>query len=498
MLLLGLLGGCTSMGTGPMPAGDGAAGFGVARGPVPVPGVQGPWGQPVATINPYASAPRGEQAARAMMSQSIPLDMLQMHNANGPLGGGVMQAGGPGMPGMNSGIMQASAQFGNSCPPGGCAPPLNGPAGGMLSPPGVPFAPGMPGGMPPMVAGGQMPTGAVAAIPGAVQGQGGMPFTTQRTQVRFVRPSGMKVAWYTRTPDGRDNYSPSPIEVPGRYNFLQAAVYRLKVSNIPGRPGLEIYPTLEVVPCNKRTSDFLSHSAVPIAFTDEDFKQVTSGNYVVKVVYLPDPQYQDLAFTGPDEIVSTQLEPGADPIAEAQRRGSILLVIRMGNMDQEAPNTPAINAPAPGMMMPAGQMPPNMMAGRMPPGMMPPGMRMPPNVMTPYGMGGQMPMMPTGMPNMPYPGMNPQMPGMPGMGNRPGMPPVPGTIPPPNGKTPGPISQNNGKNQDITLTSGTETPLPPPPPSTSASGGQRTLFRGSVLQTLGFGSSNANGSDCKK
>ena len=34
--------------------------------------------------------------------------------------------------------------------------------------------------------------------------------------------------------------------------------------------------------------------------TEEDLDQVTSGNFVTKVVYLPDPEYQELAVAGVD------------------------------------------------------------------------------------------------------------------------------------------------------------------------------------------------------
>jgi hypothetical protein len=172
-------------------------------------------------------------------------------------------------------------------------------------------------------------------------------FPAQRTQVRFVRPSGMKISWYTQGPDGKAAYSSSPIDAPGRYNFPQAAIYRLKLSNIEGRPGLEVYPTMEVVPTNPKTESFLAHSSVPVDFTPDDFKQIAEGSYIVKVIYLPDPQFQDAASTGTEEILSTRLEPGVDPIQEALRRGSILLVIRMGNVDQEAPNSPPLNANVP-------------------------------------------------------------------------------------------------------------------------------------------------------
>ena len=219
----------------------------------------------------------------------------------------------------------------------------------MMPTAGVPPAGNMPMGggvinanMPP----GMMPSGRIMQAQMAqANPAAGIRFQGQRTQIRFVRPSGMKVAWFTQGPDGKPTYSTSPIEAPGRYNFPQAAIYRLKLSNIEGRPGLEIYPTMEVVPCNPKTEAFLAHSAVPIDFTNEDFRQIADGNYLVKVIYLPDPQYQDVAGTGTDEILSTRLEPGADPIQEALRRGSILIVLRMGNVDQEAPNTPPLNAP---------------------------------------------------------------------------------------------------------------------------------------------------------
>src|SRR5207249_2970786 len=103
-----------------------------------------------------------------------------------------------------------------------------------------------------------------------------------------------------------------------------------------------------------------------LTFTADDFEQVRAGNYVVKVIYLPYPQFQDLAVAVPGEVVSTRLEPGADPIAEALQRGSILLVVRLGNIDLEAPGTPAMDAPSPGAppQQPAGPPLPSGAAGK--------------------------------------------------------------------------------------------------------------------------------------
>ncbi len=377
--------------------------------PVPtVPGLMGPWGQSVPMAAPYsASPPSGEAMARAMLAQSMPLEMLQ-------------QAG------YANGVQLAGGQ---ACGPNGCMPPGMGGPGNLIAPPGIaPVPPGLPPGL--------RPPGAVAAV-GALTGPSVSPFAVQRTEVRFGGPPGMRVTWFAPGPDGRPGFGPQYLEAPGRYNFLQASIYRLKLSDIPNHPSLVLYPTLEVVPAKVKTATFLSHSAVPVNFTEEDFEQVAAGNFVVKVIYLPDPQFQDLAATGPDEVVSSRLEPGVDPIIEAQRRGCILLVVRLGNIDLEAANTPAMDAPNPFC-------PPGAAAAAAPPAQMAPGLP-PMGPQVPYGLAGpQMPQMPYGqggpmpqMPQMPFGMGGPPMPSALG-GRLPQMPPPPGMMIPPAGARPVP------------------------------------------------------------
>ena len=84
------------------------------------------------------------------------------------------------------------------------------------------------------------------------------------------------------------------------------------------------------------TDAYLAHNAIPVQFTTEDFDQVIDGgNFVTKVIYLPDPKYQELAVSGVETLVSTRLEPGIDPILEADKRGTILLIVRLGAIDLE-------------------------------------------------------------------------------------------------------------------------------------------------------------------
>ena len=155
----------------------------------------------------------------------------------------------------------------------------------------------------------------------------GMPATSQ---ISFLGEEPLQISWDV---GGSGCFDSSPLFVPGKQDFPQGAIYRLKVSNLPGRETVTLYPTLEVAPVTPRTDAYLAHAPVPVQFTEEDFDQVLSGNFVTKVIYLPDPEYTEVALAGVETLVSTRLDPGVDPIAEADRRGSILGILRMGNKD---------------------------------------------------------------------------------------------------------------------------------------------------------------------
>lgn len=191
--------------------------------------------------------------------------------------------------------------------------------------------PGVGGPGPGVLAAAQLMGSGCAPDGGMMQGQ-----PSGNVQVKFDRPAAMHVQWDVTQVGAYDS---TPLVVPGRQNFAQGGVFRLKLTSIEGREGVELYPSLEIGPVTSRTAAYLAHSAIPIQFTEEDFDQVSAGNFVTKVIYVPDPEFQELAFAGIDTLVSTRLDPGVDPVVEADRRGSILAVIRMGNKDMEVPGS---------------------------------------------------------------------------------------------------------------------------------------------------------------
>src|SRR5262245_57636212 len=75
---LAAVSGCVSMDAGPGQSGGFGCEIGGGRAPT-VAGLQGPWGQPVAMAAPYSYSNQspGADAARAMMAQSVPMDLIQ-------------------------------------------------------------------------------------------------------------------------------------------------------------------------------------------------------------------------------------------------------------------------------------------------------------------------------------------------------------------------------------------------------------------------------------
>lgn len=329
-------------------------GFGTVTRGKQVNTVQGPLGEPVMATAARGTAPGAPSRIRQASAAEITMANVGMVR---PAGG--LDPAGPGctncaVPGVGGQMMGGPMGYG----------PVGGPGFG----PGMGMGMGGPGGaggrpypqMPDMPQYGILPVpaqgvpGAVAAVGALTPGMMRPGMVNGRSSINFTGPAGMKVTW--QLPDGTFGDEAGALTAPKEYNFLQGQVYRLRLGSIlPDFPGRYFYPTLEVAPATPKTLTFLSHSSVPVTFTPDDFAQARAGNLVVKVIYLPDPINQNFStVVAAEEVVTTRLEPGADPVAEAQRHGTILAVIRMGNIDLENRASPAMTAPPPGVPVPPG------------------------------------------------------------------------------------------------------------------------------------------------
>jgi uncharacterized protein (TIGR03067 family) len=140
-------------------------------------------------------------------------------------------------------------------------------------------------------------------------------------QVRFVGPAGAKIRRF-------EDDDKSAKEMPCRLTFDKPGLYRLKLTNIPNRPGLELYPTVEVCPATAETTTFLTHNAVPVEFTDAEIDKAVKGQLAVRAVCL----HQD----GDHTFAITEAPTNDDVIGLAKKKGPILVVARLGSIDLEA------------------------------------------------------------------------------------------------------------------------------------------------------------------
>ena len=169
---------------------------------------------------------------------------------------------------------------------------------------------------------------------------GPRPISATDGQVYFLDPDGMQIGWPTGDEvNGERTYLPAQLTMPARYNFPLGAQHELMFSNVPSRPGWKFYATIDLPPASPRTRAYLSHSAIPIQFTDEDIAKIADGveaaargkiergskPVLTKVVYLP---FKSGRFAA---LSSVQLPYGTDPQEEARRKGHILMRIRVRN-----------------------------------------------------------------------------------------------------------------------------------------------------------------------
>lgn len=106
-------------------------------------------------------------------------------------------------------------------------------------------------------------------------------------------------------------------------------LYRLKISEIPGSPTLEVYPTVELLdrlhPPTGRELDF----PIPIVITEDDLSRARAGNLVTRVIYLEQPQLAQQLYPLKREIPQSVL-PTTNVLQEADRMGRAMAIVRIG------------------------------------------------------------------------------------------------------------------------------------------------------------------------
>lgn len=161
--------------------------------------------------------------------------------------------------------------------------------------------------------------------------------------------SGGQVAFYTQ-PDG----TATTLAAPAVAAVHVGSVYRFKISDMADRPGVELYPTVELLdrlhPPRGRETEF----PVPIAFTEQEIEYAIEGRLVTKVIYLEQPNRAAPVRNTTAERTHFA-EPRENILVRADIAGRPMAIVRLGARvpDRHAPEPGFFGTGAPIQFLPA-------------------------------------------------------------------------------------------------------------------------------------------------
>jgi uncharacterized repeat protein (TIGR01451 family) len=158
----------------------------------------------------------------------------------------------------------------------------------------------------------------------------GMPALAPEVQVvRFQGPPGLAV----------DVLAPTPVPVSAgdgqgiaQVGLVRGVGYRLRIGNIPDRPGAELFPVIEVVGHLHRPTEIdPGKYPIRVVFNTEDLYDVLDrSRLLTKVIYLEDPD-SAIPFRLPkDQIPVLTISPTEPPLQVARALGRPMAIVRMG------------------------------------------------------------------------------------------------------------------------------------------------------------------------
>ena len=121
-------------------------------------------------------------------------------------------------------------------------------------------------------------------------------------------------------------------------------VYRFMATGVPGFPGVEVYPTVELIDRLYPPAGKELEFPLPIELTAEDLRLAAQGALVTRVVYVENPQ-DALPL---DEVNGQQrfdARPGDDPLVLADELGRPVAIVRLGTRRPEVNQDPRFSSP---------------------------------------------------------------------------------------------------------------------------------------------------------
>lgn len=114
--------------------------------------------------------------------------------------------------------------------------------------------------------------------------------------------------------------------------LLIGAVYRFKVTSIPGFEGEELYPTVEVIDRTYPPESLAGKFPIPINLDVDDLEDAMKGRLVTRVIYLEDPGTAVPLAETPSSTRAFDVPGNQDPVAVADTFGRPVAIVRIGSL----------------------------------------------------------------------------------------------------------------------------------------------------------------------
>lgn len=142
--------------------------------------------------------------------------------------------------------------------------------------------------------------------------------------VRVELPTAGTVSVYSATPEPN-----AMLASPAQFSVNAGHIYRLRIADMPEFPGVEVYPSIEILdrmhPPDCRAADY----PIPVVLTEADIREAIDGHMVTRVVYLEQPQLAAM-FDPLRREIPQSVNPADNALQEADRLGRPMIIVRIG------------------------------------------------------------------------------------------------------------------------------------------------------------------------
>ncbi len=158
--------------------------------------------------------------------------------------------------------------------------------------------------------------------------------------VRFAGPDGMEATYY----QGRAR--PHSFPAGSSVGLRPGYIYRVQLGGITDRPGVLLFPSIEVRGTLKLQPRHGAHNfPVTIPIHPEDVDAAVAGSMVTKVIYLENPDRAEPRATQQGEVIEYDVAKDRDIYNEARNRGRIMVVVHFGGRTPPPEELAATNVP---------------------------------------------------------------------------------------------------------------------------------------------------------